>query len=528
MRFGGGRSFGPWAYVTVFLQGCGGDDPVPIRDAGADATVEDGGVDAGPATDAIDAPMPVDGDSCENPIVLRAVEGMTVSVSGNTSLVTRRPRDLGEGCGNAMAARPAPVQIVEIHVPGTGPMAVTADLTGGSTPANFDTVLQWRTMCERAPDDPWSCFDDAGEGEARSVARFTVDGGSVVYLYVTGYAETPLMGGTDRGPWTLSVSVRPNARPVVESAEVAVFGADGEVRITGSDTDGDVVGYEATFRDASARPIRLTRDGRPLLLGFDDDVEGMMRFTGTSFVEGLGEACADAGCETASLRLVDEGFALSEPIDVPVRRYELRGLGAECGSMTRCVRPLECTDGRCVRPELVERLCAGASALTIEPATATEPARASVSGTLPAGEGLLHGSCGGEGAELVYTFEIAAGERWDVAVTTDLPGTPDETDTLVYLQRECGDATSEPAGACNDDIDTRGGNYASAFELQALEAGRYHVIVDQYAATEETAAFEMRLTFRPVRESGQRCDPRGIVDRCASGRCPAMGEPVCP
>ena len=81
--------------------------------------------------------------------------------------------------------------------------------------------------------------------------------------------------------------------------------------------------------------------------------------------------------------------------------------------------------------------------------------------------------------------------------------------------------------ACNDDINTMGGNYASSLDVRNLGEGTYTIVVDLYAPDTAPSAFEMEVTFRPVLATGAACDPAGTANRCAGGACVAATM-MCP
>lgn len=119
--------------------------------------------------------------------------GEAVSVFLDTSMTRSRPRDLGLACGNVEAElRWAPQEVIELHVPGEGPVAIEFDTARDGTPFEFNTVVQVRRECERVPTGifPPSCFDDIsdtpGAEEYRSAGEIAAMGGDVLYFYVTG------------------------------------------------------------------------------------------------------------------------------------------------------------------------------------------------------------------------------------------------------------------------------------------------------------------------------------------------------
>ncbi|MBN1769672.1 MAG: DUF4215 domain-containing protein [Deltaproteobacteria bacterium] len=116
-------------------------------------------------------------------------------------------------------------------------------------------------------------------------------------------------------------------------------------------------------------------------------------------------------------------------------------------------------------------------------------------GTLAAGAGSTRGSCGGDGAEVVFFF-VTSGTK-DVFIATH--GTA--FDTVVYV-RNC--ACDGPEVGCNDDA---GGHSSSLLVLRDLPGGTYQVFVDAKTAA-GGGAYSVDLYVTDPGLSGDRCgDP---------------------
>ncbi|MEZ4366880.1 MAG: hypothetical protein R2939_11395 [Kofleriaceae bacterium] len=92
---------------------------------------------------------------------------------------------------------------------------------------------------------------------------------------------------------------------------------------------------------------------------------------------------------------------------------------------------------------------------------------ATATGTIPGVASNLMGSCGGEGAEVVY--EILVTEPQVLVASTDVGGTA--IDTVLYLRSVCQDTATEIA--CNDDA----GGVTSEL-IAAVDPGVYYLVVD--------------------------------------------------
>jgi hypothetical protein len=120
-------------------------------------------------------------------------------------------------------------------------------------------------------------------------------------------------------------------------------------------------------------------------------------------------------------------------------------------------------------------------------------------GTLTAGAGTTSGSCGGSGAEAVFTFTIGAMK--DVFIATH--GT--SFDTVLYV-RTC--TCSGTERACNDDAD---GRNTSMLTLRDLPGGTYQVFLDAKIAA-AAGAYSLDLYITEPGATGDRCgDPIRIT-----------------
>jgi hypothetical protein len=515
--------------------GCGDDGMAP-----GDGSMLDGGGMDGPGLDSSrDAAPPPVLPTCAMPRMVQGEIGM-VTVTGDTTGGAAGSLTLGEGCGGMGAAAQF---VVAYEAPGSGPVAIEFTTVDPGTPMTFDTVVEVRTDCAMAPDAVGqTCFDDSGM-DLRSTGITSAMGGDTVFFVVTGYAGS-MAPNTDEGPFTLQITARANNLPTVTGGEVRALMTRAEVEISGTDTDGDgALGFRARFVDMAGMPVDMdvdgdgSLDGNEVVAPFDNDLTGMMMFTGTTDFAELGEALRFAmpGMPThADVEIIDEAFAFGPMMRVPVRYLTEVGLGAMCTGDNVCAAGLTCDATMvCVAAPEVLTACTGATALTVAPPTTTITT-ASATGTIMMGDGLFNGTCtdfaklspveASAGREALYSVVVPAG-MVDLVARTDQAGTMD-TDTIVYIRSNCPDPIT--TRACSDDIDTEGEIYTSLAEVRDAPAGTYTVFVEVFGGVDEgSAPFELQVGLRPVLATGAACDPMGVMNRCAGGACP-MATMMCP
>lgn len=520
------------------LFACGG--PAPQADAGSD---DAGMPDSGPP----DSGPPF---ACASPTRVDAVLGDTVSVMFDTRMTETRPRDLGLACGNVESElRWAPQEVVELHVPGSGPVAVELDTVfNGDTDADFNTVLQVRETCERVPSGffPPTCFDDAAPGEYRSRGTFTAEGGRVYYITVTGYSSPPPTQDTvDSGRVRLDITVRENAAPTVTEGwltlplDSALGIDDAHIRVAGHDPDGDVRGLAMNFyRGAELLDIYGDADGPasentsvyavlfdPAPSEPDYDEVVVVPYKQVNLAAYL----RAVGATHATFRVFDSAWRTSEPFRVDiVPNPTIVVEGEACDATHACRAETTCVDGTCGTEGPVATACDAAIDLGVQP----DGVPVERTGATGAGFGNFdwRPACSPDpsaaiGAEAVYSVTVPAGVTADLLLTTDLPATG-STDTILYVRRACADRGTELG--CNDD--RRAGDVQSELTLLNLEEGVYYVFVERFGGLAEgTIPHAIRATLRPVLGSGEPCDPEGVANRCASGDCTDPGTgPVCP
>jgi hypothetical protein len=147
------------------------------------------------------------------------------------------------------------------------------------------------------------------------------------------------------------------------------------------------------------------------------------------------------------------------------------------------------------------------------------------------------GSCGGEGPERVFTFELEATARLEASVSG--------FDTVLYLRQSCDPQTELE---CNDDVNNPQ-DMGSAFSAE-LEAGRYFLFLDSF---EDPEGYVLVLDFeagcedecflgrsscrdgglRACTSSPEGCAVWGPVEQCAEtevcerGACQPLCEDEC-
>lgn len=513
------------ALAALTVVGC--DDGTPPMDPDAGDML-----DAGPPDSGYDAGPPL---SCTDITRVEPTMGATESVMFDTSMTATRPRDLGVACGNTdPELRWAPQEVLEIVVPGSGPMQVEVDTAFPETDFSFNTVLQFRTSCETVPTSifPPSCFNDQSADEVRARGAVTVEGGSTVYVIVTGFSEPPAETmQVDEGPVRVDVTVTPNQRPTVTDGALLLAADDVIVTATGSDPEGDPRGVVVNFYDAAGALIDIYGDGEATLEGDAfvipfDPAPMEVDYTGQGIV--LGTQVNLAGFVRAVMiprvgfRVYDGGWAISDMLMVDVGEAEEVGFGEACGGEQICRAEMRCVDAICEGTPGATRACGMATAFPDIAVTADTAASETVRGTIGAGRGDFApiGSCtsemGSVGDETIYTLTIPDG-TFDLLLTTDLPGTGD-TDTIVYVREVCEDSGTEVG--CNDDLEPR--MLQSEIEAFNLAGGTYSIFVERFGGLASgSLPFELQVTLRPVLEAGMACDDAGEANRCRVGRCSA-------
>lgn len=490
-------------------------------DGGTDASMPDGGQDGGPPF------------ACAETTRLDGVLGETVTLMFDTTMTETRPRDLGLTCGNPEGQlRWAPQEVVELHVPGTGPVAVGFSTLTEGTDLEFNTLIQVRTSCGEIPAGvfPPTCFDDPADPpmEYHASGEIAASGGDVLFFYVTGYSRPPAeQGTTDSGRVQVDFTVRANAPPTVTSAFMRLADNDVAVGAVGMDPDANVRGIAMNFLGPDGALLDIYGDGTATMDGSVYWVFFDPAPTGTSYDEvfvvrnsliTLGAYLRGIRASGAILRVFDSAWATSEPVEVTIEMANLVGYEQACDGMNICRDPMTCTAGTCGLTGLPASVCGAATPIVI--ATPTDVATSTtVTGTVGSGMiGAFFASCaageGSLGSETVYTIDVPAG-AYDLLVTTDLP-TTGRTDTVLYMRTACGDSGSDVG--CSDDI-SRTNNH-SAIDLLNAPAGTYYVLAELFGGATRSP-LGLRATLRPVRATGESCDPVGVTSRCAVGACPA-------
>lgn len=507
------------ALLSILVFGCG--SPPPVQ--------PDGGTDGGEP----DAGPPF---ACAQTRPLAGVLGETVTMMLDTTMTTSRPRDLGLSCGNTEGAvRWARQEVIELSVPGTGPVAIDVDATGPGTPIDFNTVIQVRRDCAVAPEGvfPPTCFDDVTTDEIRSRGAFTAMGGETVYLYVTGYSDPPAeQVAVDEGPIQIDISMRANNAPTLTAGFMRLAEDDVLVGVTATDDDADLAGIAMNFLGPDGELLDIFGDGSATLEGDALVLNFQPAPSGTSYDDytviravdiGLGAYLRAVGATAAILRVFDTGNASSAQLNVTITEANLVGFEDACDAMNACRSPMQCELGICQVFGPARTVCDSAIELAIEtPTTVATSVRRS--GTTGAGLGQYVPSCvdnpnGPIGAERVYAVTVPAG-MFDLLVTTNLPGSG-TTDTILYVRSTCPDSGTELA--CNDDI---GADPHSAVEIRDIAAGRYSIFVERFGGLGSgSIPHELEVTLRPVLATGAACDDTGVTNRCAAGPCAAS---VCP
>jgi hypothetical protein len=263
-----------------------------------------------------------------------------------------------------------------------------------------------------------------------------------------------------------------------------------------------VHGVEAVAIDASCNEIATACEVRDL--GEDEgDISLIMGHVDPPRVRCLGELCTAGSCR---------GCGTSVCAD----------LGEPCDALTLCSADFMCSEpeGVCgLSREAAER-CAEAPVVVLDD---ENPSRTTSAVIQPGPNVLGETSCGYDDVpEVFFEVSVAAG-RWDLVLTTaDRAPPPSSLDTALYAHAVCGDRRTELA--CNDDYD----DATLLSRAEILDAGgrTFWVGVQSLDFESSSVPFELQASLRPVRASGETCDPAGAADRCARTPCDASGR--CP
>ncbi|MCU0672321.1 MAG: hypothetical protein MUE69_05955 [Myxococcota bacterium] len=488
--------------VAVAMVGCGDDDGMIDVDGGSDGGTTDGSMMMPDST--TDAPPGM----CADARVIELTAGAQ-QVTGDTSAAAAS-RTMSDGCGE----EPTGQELLAFEIPGSGNVGVRFSLANDGT--DFDTTVEVRPAgCDDLTDA--LCFDDVSLFEVRSEGSFIATGGTTVYLIVTGYdAEST-------GPWTMDVDVTPNpTAPVLTGGEVLfVDGARIQATLSGTDADGDVVGYVASFLDDSGAVIGLDLDEDPatpddteLPFGFDADLSDMTTFTGNSRVGGLDGFEPLAAATQVRVYLYDAFDLESESMTFDLVEVTESGLEGPCvDGESICADAFVCEGEVCVIPDAAVDACEAATVVTLVPGTASVQ-----TASIAAGDGALLASCGDTlGDEALYRVTVPAGAFDLIATTVRAANDVESVDTVVYVQSFCGDPGTEGEDGCSDDVGEE--DLRSTVQLTDVAAGTYTVGVELWGGATEASTVELAITLRPVLAAGLPCDPTGAANRCADTEC---------
>jgi hypothetical protein len=377
-----------------------------------------------------------------------------------------------------------------------------------------------------------ACFDDSraqGRFERRANGTVLGSGGQTLTI-VVGYFASSTVGDV-----TVDISSRENRAPDITEAE-ALFLADRVLlwaSATDADGDADVTGLEIAFVGALGELVRVD--------GYATQRVDAVR-VGTGLEATLGVVDVPDEVRAVLVRAVDAAGVPSESSVTAFRADgSFVGITEPCDGVRGpeiCLGELECTTsgpsaGTCQPSPTVTAACSGAVPLTLTAGMGdTRVGRSSV--TIDAGAGFLRypfeqcpeGDVGSfpprtQGREQILLFSVPSG-RWDVLAESS---GANDLDTILYLRTNCVDP--ESTIGCADDIDYDVNNYYSRLEVHdvsAPPAGRTAALVAELwdgptGTSSET--FDVAITLRPVRVSGEACDSGFQLDRCDGTPCRA-------
>lgn len=514
-----------------------GSPPAATPDAGSDAGTDGGGGggDSGPDTS---VPPDAGVNACASP---RAITLTTaaMTVTGNTTGMSAGLPRL-DGCGGAGTdPMGVPQEVLAVTLPGTAADMVGVILNMGvdGTALDYDSLIEIRGTCASATGA--QCIDDGGPADDyRSTGTFLAEGGSTVFIVVSGYLN-PLDGYVNSGAWAMELTAFVNpAPPTLTGGEATLYdgenlvgsamgtdpaGAAASLRYSFLDTAGTAIGFDLDGDTATPDDIELVNDFRPSVIG-------MMTFTGTVDITGFGEFPQAATATQLRIAVLNAFDQASAEMTIPLAMGTTVGVGATCDATHRCADTLTCTAGVCAASAEVIAACATATPLAIVPPTTTITS-VMTTAALDTTEGALEGSCntrGGLGDEVLFTVTVPAVGAYDIIVDTN-GAMLGETDTVVYDRVSCVDPSTETA--CNDDDmrlpATMPPLLASYAEILDAAPGDHTIVVDSFDTLAAAATVDVTVSLRPVLATGAACDLMGVENRCSAGNC-LDGTRVCP
>ncbi len=427
----------------------------------------------------------------------------------------------------------SPAQAFRYEVTGSSNRAVTFSTANDQTAVATDTVIAvFDGDCD-AGRVAIACFDDTrsqGRFERRASGTVLAASGERLTVLVGYYA-----GSGSLGDVTLDVSSRENRGPAITEADTLFLDDRVLLWANAMDPDGDtdVTGLEMAFVGPLGELVRV--DGYATQRVDAVRVGGRLEAT-------LGVVDVPTRVRGVLVRAVD---AAGVPSESSVTAFRTDGTfvgitescdGAEGPAI--CLGELECASsgpmaGTCQPSATVTAACSTAMPITLAAGMgATRVGRTSV--TIEAGAGFLRypfeqcpeGDIESftprtQGREGILAVTIPEG-RWDVLAITS-GGT--DLDTILYLRTSCGDP--ESTIGCADDVDFSINDYYSSLEVRDLvapPAGRTVTVVAELwdgptGTMGET--FDVDVTLRPVRSSGETCDSGFQLDRCEGTPCRA-------
>jgi hypothetical protein len=486
-----------------------------------------GACGSGPPPGPLDGSRPVP-PSCGAPAIIG--DGQSLELDPDLAPATVPLRCPDGTVYDGFASTPA--QAFRYEVSGSGQRAVRISTANDQTAVATDTVIAvFDGDCD-ASRVAIACFDDSraqGRFERRANGTVLGSSGQTLTIVVGYYSRTTV------GDVTVDVSSRENRAPDITGAEALFLDDRVLLWASASDPDGDadVTGLELAFAGPLGELVRVD--------GYATQRVDAVR-VGTGIEATLGVVDVPDQVRAVLVRAVDAAGVPSESSVTAFRADgSFVGITDPCDGArgpSICVGELECATsgasaGTCQPSATVTAACSTAVPLTLT--AGMGDTRVGTSAVrIEAGAGFLRypfeqcpeGDVDSfpprtQGREGILLFTLPSG-RWDVLAETS-GGT--DLDTILYFRTNCGDP--ESTIGCADDIDYDANNYYSRLEVQdvsAPAAGRTVALIAELwdgptGTSSET--FDVAITLRPVRASGEACDSGFQLDRCEGTPCRA-------